>query len=204
MSARRCTLNVGGWAGCFSDQSIGPDRARNVFEALLTQIGELDVNLVPNMIVSRRRDANASGICNALEPRRDIYAVPKDVMRLDNYVTDINAHTESNALVFHVIDGKFVDAGLELYSGPNRLDRTWKLRQKPITGVFDDAAAVVGYCRVHNIGQERYQSGVGSLFVIVHEARVASHVGGQYRRQPPFDPDWPLLHHASCLQLNAN
>ena len=125
-------------------------------------------------------------------------------MRLDNYVADIDAHTESNALVFHVIDGKFVDAGLELYSGPNRLDRTWKLRQKPITGVFDDAAAVVGYCRVHNIGQERYQSGVGSLFVIVHEARVASHVGGQYRRQPPFDPDWPLLHHASCLQLNAN
>src|SRR6267142_3320703 len=34
-----------------------------------------------------------------------------------------------------------------------------------------------------------------SLFVIVHEPRVASHVGGQYRRQPALDPDWPLLHH---------
>src|SRR6266568_3973489 len=34
-----------------------------------------------------------------------------------------------------------------------------------------------------------------SLFVAVHEPRVASHVGGQYRRQPTFNPDWPLLHH---------
>ena len=114
MSARRCTLNVGGWAGCFSDQSIGPDRARNVFEALLTQIGELDVNLVPNMIVSRRRDANASGICNALEPRRDIYAVPEDVMRLDNYVPDIDAYTEGNLPVCDIVKCKFLDTGLEL------------------------------------------------------------------------------------------
>jgi hypothetical protein len=29
----------------------------------------------------------------------------------------------------------------------------------------------------------------------VHEPRIASHVGGHYRRQPALDPDWPLLHH---------
>ena len=32
-----------------------------------------------------------------------------------------------------------------------------------------------------------------SLFVMVHEPRIASHVGGQYRRQPALDPDWPLF-----------
>src|SRR6516162_6772507 len=36
---------------------------------------------------------------------------------------------------------------------------------------------------------------MGALFVVMHEPRVASHVGGQYRRQPALDPDWPLLHH---------
>jgi len=34
---------------------------------------------------------------------------------------------------------------------------------------------------------------VRGLFIIMHEPRVASHVGGQYRRQPALDPDWPLL-----------
>ena len=34
-----------------------------------------------------------------------------------------------------------------------------------------------------------------SLFVTVHEPRIARHVGGQYRRQPALDPDWPFLHH---------
>jgi hypothetical protein len=30
--------------------------------------------------------------------------------------------------------------------------------------------------------EERRQFGVRGLFVIVHEPRIASHVGGQYRR----------------------
>jgi hypothetical protein len=37
---------------------------------------------------------------------------------------------------------------------------------------------------------------VGCLFVIMHEARIASHVGGYYRHQPSSDRDWPLLHHS--------
>jgi hypothetical protein len=42
----------------------------------------------------------ATGFCNAFGPRRYIYAVAKDVMRLNNYVADIDAHTESNPPVF--------------------------------------------------------------------------------------------------------
>jgi hypothetical protein len=61
-------------------------------------------------------------------------------------------------------------------------------------------AAVFGDCRVDGLSQERRQFGMRSLFVIVHEPRVASHVGGQYRRQPALD--WPFLHHGpqTCLQ----
>jgi hypothetical protein len=31
---------------------------------------------------------------------------------------------------------------------------------------------------------------------MVHEPRIASHVGSQYRRQPALDPDWSFFHHA--------
>jgi hypothetical protein len=100
----------------------------DVFEVLVTQIGELNADLASDMIVGGRRDSNATRLCNALQPGRDVNAISKDVMRLDNYV-------------------------------------------------------------------QHGQFGMRSLSVIVHEPRVASHVGGQYRRQPALDPDWPFLHH---------
>jgi hypothetical protein len=119
------------------------------------------------MIVGRRRDADTPGFCNALKPCRNIHAIPKDVMRLDNYVADIDAHAESNALVFRIADCKVVDAGLELHSGSNRLDRARKLRQEPVPSVLDNAAAVFGNCRGDSLRQERCQFGMRSLFVIV-------------------------------------
>src|SRR5262249_53439989 len=59
------------------------------------------------------------------------------------------------------------------------------------------AAAMFGNCRVDGLRQERGQLGVRSLFVMVHEPRVASHVGGQYRRQPALEPAWRLLRHGT-------
>ncbi len=103
-------------------------------------------------------------------------------MRLDDDVADIDADAESNAPVLDIADGKLVDAGLELHRSPNRLDRARKLREEAVPGVLDDAAAVAGNGRGNGVREERRQFGVCGLFIIVHEPRVASHVGGQYRR----------------------
>ena len=99
------------------------------------------------MIVGRRRDADAAGLCDAFKPRRNVNAVAEDVVGLDNYVADIDAHTECNAPVFHVTDCKLVNAGLELHRSSDRFDRARKLRQEPVAGVLHDAAAVFGNCR---------------------------------------------------------
>ncbi len=126
------------------DHGIGPDRAGDILEVLLAQIGELNPDLASDVIVGRRRDADATGFCDALKPRRNVNAVAKDVMGLDNYVADIDADTESNAPVFRITDCKFINAGLELHGSSNRFDRARKLRQEPVTGVLHDAAAVFG------------------------------------------------------------
>jgi hypothetical protein len=72
-------------------------------------------------------------------------------MRLDDYVADIDAHTESNAPVFRIADCKVVDAGLELHGSSNRFDRARELRQEPVPGVLHDAAAVFGDCWVDGV-----------------------------------------------------
>ena len=93
--------------------------------------------------------------CDALKPRRNIHAVAKDVIRLGNYVADIDAHTESNAPVFDIAGCKIVDASLELQGSSNRLNRAQKLRQKSVAGVVDNAAAVLRDSRINNVGQKR-------------------------------------------------
>jgi hypothetical protein len=75
--------------------SSRPDRKRDVFQVLLAHIDELSRHLASDMIVGRRRDADAARFCDALKPCRNIYAVAKDVMRLDDYIADTDAHTES-------------------------------------------------------------------------------------------------------------
>jgi hypothetical protein len=116
-------------------------------------------------------------------------------MRFDNYVTDIDAHTESNTPVFRITGRKFINACLELHSSADRFDRAWKLRQEPVASVLHDMAAVFGDCGRNTVREQRCQFGVRSLFVVVHEPRITGHVGRQYRRQSALDPDWRLVHH---------
>ncbi len=131
------------WTWFFPD-SIGPDRARDVFEVLLAEIGEINADLASDMIVSRGRDTDAAGVGDAFKPRRNIHAVSKDVMWLDNYVADIDANTESNSGAFRVGGRKFFDAGLKLQGCSNRSDCARKLRQETIASILDDAASVFG------------------------------------------------------------
>ena len=107
------------------------------------------------MIVSRRRDADTAWLSDTLETCRNIYDVAKNVMRLDNYVADIEADAESYTAVFRLSGCKFLDVGLELHSSSNRLDRAWKICQEPVTGVLHDAAAVLCDCWVDSVRQDR-------------------------------------------------
>jgi hypothetical protein len=160
------------------EHRVNPHRKGDVFEVLLAQIGEFNLDLASDMIVGRRRDAYTAGFCDALKPRRNINAIPEDVMRLDNYVADIDADSDSNAPVFRVTNCELADAGLELRTSSNRFHRARELRQEPVPGVLDDAASVFGNCRGDNVREKCCQLGMRSFFVIVHEPRIASDIGG--------------------------
>src|SRR5262249_27738987 len=166
-----------------------------VLEGWLAGVRDIERHRVARVIEDCLGDAYAAWLGERLKPSRNIHAVAKDIIGLDNYVADVDADPKSDAPVLHIVGSKVVDAGLELHSSSNRFDRARKLCQEPVAGVLDNAAAVFGNCRGDSVGHERRQFGMRSLFVIVHEPRVASDVGGQYRRQPALDPDWPLLHH---------
>ena len=64
-------------------------------------------------------------------------------MGLDDYVANIDAHTESYTSFFNLTGCKFLGSSLELQSSSNRLNRAWKLRQETVTGVLHEAAPML-------------------------------------------------------------
>ena len=104
MWALPCKLHTCRRAWPIFDPRIGSDRKGDVFEVLVAQIGELNIDLASDLIVGGRRDADAARFCDALKPRRNVNAVSKDIMGFDDYITDIYARAESNTPVFHLID----------------------------------------------------------------------------------------------------
>ena len=118
------------------DHSVSSDRQSNIFEVLVAQIEKLNADLTSDMFVSRRRNADATRLCDVLKPRRDIYTVTKNIMWLDDHVADIDADAESNAGILRVGRRKFSDAGLELRSSSDCLYSARKLGQEPVTWAF--------------------------------------------------------------------
>ena len=109
----------------------------------LAHINELGPDLASNMIVGRRRDADTPGLCDALEPGRDVDAIAKDIVRLDDHVADVDANTEYKAPIFCLSGGEISNAVLKMPGRSHRFDRAGELGQKPVTCVLDHATAVL-------------------------------------------------------------
>ena len=89
-------------------------------------------------------------------------------MRLHNYVADIDANAKGETLIFCVANREFMDALLELHCSPNRLDRAPKFCQETVAGVLYDPATMLHDRRFYGLRQERGQTRVRCLLVIVH------------------------------------
>jgi hypothetical protein len=76
------------------DHTAGSDRPRDVFEALLPDILEGEVEAARGVLLNAGRDADAARLGQAFEPGCDIDAVAKDVAILDDDVPLVDADAE--------------------------------------------------------------------------------------------------------------
>jgi hypothetical protein len=61
-----------------------------------------------------------------------------------------------------------MDAFLELDCSPNRLDRTPKFCEEPVTSIFYDPATMLLDRRLYSLREEQGQTRVSCLLVMVH------------------------------------
>src|ERR1700709_123528 len=161
-----------GWSLSFCPDAMhhseNVDWSLNILKALLAQVSKIDSDLSQNLIVGCRRDADTTGFRDALKSGCNIYSIAKNVVGFHNHVADIDADAKTKAPVFSVSDREVMNIGLETYCSPNRLDRTRKFRQEPVTGVLHDAATVFGNHGLDTIRQQGGQFGVCRIFIMVH------------------------------------
>jgi hypothetical protein len=150
------------------------------------------------LIVNGRRDADATGFGDTLKSGSNIDAVTENVVPLNQNVTEVDPDPQKHSPV--LLD-TFVSLGHHSLHGQGALDgidHRGKFKQQAVSRGFDDPTAMLGresidYSAVFTEGMG------GADLVEAHEPRKASHVGGQYRRQPASDSHWLLLHHWQAI-----
>jgi hypothetical protein len=104
------------------DNRISTDWPCDVLERLLAKISELDRDLSANVVVGRRRNANATRRGNALKPRRDVDAIPEDVVPLDQDVPEVDPDPEQHAAVCRDTFVPLVHGSLHGHRAFDRID----------------------------------------------------------------------------------
>src|SRR6478672_13919044 len=118
-------------------------RIGDVLQPLLPQIDELGGNRSAYMPPGIGGDADAAGRREALEARRDIDAVAVDIVRCHDDVAEIDADAELDAAVLRQPGVAHPNVPLHLQCATHRVDDAAELDERPVTGVFDDPAAVL-------------------------------------------------------------
>lgn len=77
---------------------LDPHRLRDVLDALLTREPEWQDHLGPNLIEYGAGDGDATWFRGRLQSSRDVDAVSKQIVALDEHIAEIDANPEVEAL----------------------------------------------------------------------------------------------------------
>jgi len=147
---------------------IGTHRTGDILEVLLAQIGELDIDFTANLIIGRRRDADAAGFRNTLQPSRDVDAITENIIALNKDVAEVDPNPKQHP---PVLRDALITLGHHLLhrnSAFDRIDYRGKLDQQAIARGLDDTPTMF---RHHCVGYNAMfaQNARGACFIETHQ-----------------------------------
>src|SRR6184192_2682215 len=95
------------------------------------------------MVADWSGDRYSAGRGNALQARRHVDTVAKNILPLHNDVAHVNADAKFDALILRRTGVLFSDTTLQLSGARHRVHDTGKLHQHSVAGQFDDAALML-------------------------------------------------------------
>jgi hypothetical protein len=123
--------------------------------------------------VHRPRHADAAGLGEGFEPRRDV----DPVATVTDDVAEIDADAELQPPLRLDVGVALGHPALHLDSKAHRVDDAGELDQHAVAGGLDDAAAVRGDLGVAQFGPDPFEGGERALLISSHQPRVAGDIG---------------------------
>jgi hypothetical protein len=153
-------------------------RPGDVLERLLAHVLEAEVELAGDLVVDRRRDEDAAGLGDALQPRGDVDAVAQQVVALDDDFAQVDADAEVHPLRLGQRFVARLQRVLDLDRAAYALDHAAEFGEHRVARCVGDASVVVRDDAVDDRamrGEDAQRAGL----VLVDEAAVADRVGGE-------------------------
>jgi hypothetical protein len=121
------------------------------------------------------------------EASGDVDCIAMEVLVLDDYVAEVYADTELEALFSRQIGVMPGHRLLPSDSAAHRLNRAGELDQQPVADGLDEPAMVPGDKRLDQLPPADPQQSERALLIGTHQERIAGDVSRQDRKEPAFD-----------------
>jgi hypothetical protein len=154
----------------------------DVLHRLRAGVGEVHGELVLDLLADRRRDADAPGIGEALEARRDGHAFAVDPLPFDPHVAEMGAHAELHPSLGGVSGIHLGDGRLDVLRAANAFERGGELHQEVVAREVDEPPVMTGNDPL-DAGAAGAQHLDRRVLVLGHQSAVADHVGVQDAHQ---------------------
>jgi hypothetical protein len=159
-------------------------RPSDVLDLLFTDVPEGDIELISHLVVHHPADADAARLRERFETGGNVHAVAKDVAPVPDDVAEVDPNAELDAAVWRHIGVSIRDLTLHFHGAAHRVDDAGKLKEQPVAGGFDDAAAVLLDLGIGHLAPKSFQRGEGAFLVRSHQPRIARDIGGEDRGEP--------------------
>ena len=150
---------------------------------LLPHVVEDVAQLVTDLVAHGTRDADAAGLRQCLQPRRDVDTVAIDVAAVGDDVAEVDPDAKGDAFVFGRLGVAVDHRPLDLDRATHRIDDAGKFHQHAVAGGLDDASVMLPDLRVDELATMRLQAVEGALLIRSHQPRITRHIGGEDRRK---------------------
>ena len=161
------------------------DRTGDVLDALVAEILEFDVfQSLADLVAHGARNTDAAGLGEHFQAGRDIDAVAKDVVVLDDHVAEIDADAKLHPPRRRDVGVAPRHPALDLGSAQHRIDDAVEFDQHAVASGLDDAAAVLCNGRIDQLDPMGLETRERARLVDLHQPAIADHVGGEDRCEP--------------------
>src|SRR5882724_3248739 len=127
----------------------------DILQGLLAHILESKIEPVANMVADWSGDRYPARRSDALQARRDVDPVAKNILSLHNNVAHIHSHAKFDALILRCTSISFSDTTLQLGGARHRVHDTGKLHQHSVAGQFDDSSLMLADFGINEISPQR-------------------------------------------------